>query len=56
MDPSVNQERLAEIARVRRTYVSHLELGKGSPTLDTIVRIATALDLDPSDLVRGLWA
>jgi transcriptional regulator with XRE-family HTH domain len=50
----VSQERLAEIAGVHRTYVGHLELGKGSPTLDTIVRVAAALKIDPAELVRGL--
>jgi len=32
----------------------HLELGRGSPTLDTIVRVAAALDVDPAKLVSGL--
>jgi DNA-binding phage protein len=32
----------------------NLELGKGSPTLDTIVRVAATLGLDPSELIRGL--
>ncbi len=32
----------------------HLELGRGSPTLDTIVRVAAALDVDPAELVSGL--
>jgi len=36
------------------TGTSHLELGKGSPTLDTIVRVALALEVDPSELVGGL--
>ena len=54
LDPSVSQEALAERAGVHRTYIGHLELGKGSPTLDTIVRIAKALGVDAADLVRGL--
>lgn len=54
MVPHVSQEKLAEIAGVHRTYVGHLERGKGSPTLDTLVRIAGALQVDPCELVRGL--
>ena len=54
LDPPVSQEGLAEIAGVHRTYISHLELGKGSPTLDTLVRVAAALTVDPAELVRGL--
>lgn len=54
MEPFVSQEDLAEIAGVHRTYIGHLERGKGSPTLDTIVRVARALDVDAADLVQGL--
>lgn len=54
LDPPVSQEALAELAGVHRTYISHLELGKGSPTLDTLVRVAAALNVDPAELVRGL--
>jgi transcriptional regulator with XRE-family HTH domain len=54
LDPPISQERLAEIAGVHRTYIGHLELGKGSPTLDTIVRVAAALGVDPAELVGGL--
>lgn len=54
LDPFVSQEALAEKAGVHRTYVGHLELGKGSPTLDTIVRIARALGVDAAELVKGL--
>jgi transcriptional regulator with XRE-family HTH domain len=54
LDPPVSQEGLAELAGVHRTYISHLELGKGSPTLDTIVRVASALEVDPAELVQGL--
>jgi transcriptional regulator with XRE-family HTH domain len=54
LDPPVSQEALADLAGVHRTYISHLELGKGAPTLDTIVRVASALGVDPAELVRGL--
>ena len=52
--PPVSQEALADLAGVHRTYISHLELGKGSPTLDTIVRVASALAVDPPELLPGL--
>lgn len=54
LDPFVSQEDLAERAGVHRTYVGHLENGRGSPTLDTIVRIAAALGVDPGELVAGM--
>jgi len=54
IDPPISQERLAELAGVHRTYISYIELGKGAPTLDTIVRIAAALSIDPGQLVREM--
>lgn len=50
----MSQERLADAAGVHRTYVGHVERGETTPTLYSIVRFAKALDLDASDLVRGL--
>lgn len=50
----ISQETLGELADVHRTYVGHLERGEVNPTLYSIVRIATALDLDPGELVKGL--
>jgi transcriptional regulator with XRE-family HTH domain len=50
----LSQEQLADVAGVHRTYVGHVERGETTPTLYSIVRFATALKLDASDLVRGL--
>jgi transcriptional regulator with XRE-family HTH domain len=50
----VSQEQLAALAGVHRTYVGHIERGTVTPTLDTIVRLAEALKIDPGDLVTGL--
>jgi transcriptional regulator with XRE-family HTH domain len=52
----LSQEKLAELADVHRTYVGHLERATVTPTLDTLVRLADALDVDTADLVRGLRA
>ena len=49
-----SQERLAELADVRRTFVGLLENGYSSPTLATIVRFARALDVDPGELIVGI--
>jgi transcriptional regulator with XRE-family HTH domain len=50
----LSQERLAGMAGMHTTYVGRLERGTIAPTLDTIVRLASALDLDPARLVCGL--
>lgn len=35
-------------------YVSRLELGKSSPTLEVIISLAKALDCQPGDLLNDL--
>ena len=40
----ISQEELAELARLHRTTLGSIENGKTSPTLDSIARIANALD------------
>lgn len=47
-----SQEALAFNADVHRTYVSMIERGLKSPTLAVIVRLATALRIKPSELLR----
>ena len=40
----ISQEELAHRANLHRTFISHLERGKKSPTLTTIVVLIAALD------------
>jgi transcriptional regulator with XRE-family HTH domain len=47
-----SQETLAFDAEVHRTYVSLIERGQKSPTLSVIVRLAKALNVNPSELLR----
>ena len=49
----LSQELLAEKAGIDRTYVSLLERGLRTPTLQTIVEIAKALQVSPVDLVSA---
>lgn len=50
----ITQERLSELAHIHRTYAGHVERGTVTPTLDTIVRLAAALNINPAVLVDGL--
>lgn len=50
----LSQERLAFKAGVHRTYISMLERGKASPTLDTLLRVCKVLRVRASDIVRKL--
>ena len=48
----ISQEELAEHAGVDRTYVSSLERGLKSPTLETFERICTALGTLPESVLK----
>ena len=55
----ISQERLAFESGLHPTYISLLERGLRSPSLKAIVRLSTALELRPSDLlarVEGLMS
>lgn len=49
----LSQEKLAELAGLHRTYVSSLERGQRNVGLDNIHAIARALDVPPSELLKG---
>jgi transcriptional regulator with XRE-family HTH domain len=53
-DIELSQEQLAERADLHRTYISSVEQGRRNLALRNIVKLAQALELDPSELVRGL--
>jgi transcriptional regulator with XRE-family HTH domain len=48
---NLTQERVAERARSDAKYLSALENGRSSPTLDTIIALAKALNVSVSELV-----
>ncbi|MFM0265551.1 helix-turn-helix domain-containing protein [Paraburkholderia sediminicola] len=52
----VSQEALAFEAGLDRTYISLLELGRRSPTLDTMSAIACALNISLIDLAEAIQA
>jgi transcriptional regulator with XRE-family HTH domain len=47
---NISQEKLAKITGLDRTFISLIENGKRSPTFSTILKICSALEMDPSDL------
>jgi transcriptional regulator with XRE-family HTH domain len=48
----ISQEKLAEYCELDRTYISLLERGLRQPTLITLFKIAKALDITPSELIK----
>lgn len=47
----MTQEQLAFEAELDRTYISHLENGHKSPTVDVLFRIAAALGIQASEII-----
>ena len=50
----VSQEVLSGLADIGRTHLSAIERGERKPTLETLYRISTALDVKMSDIVREI--
>lgn len=53
MAEGYSQESFADHAKVHRTYMGGIERGERNPTLTTIHRLADALDIDPSELLKS---
>lgn len=49
---AMSQEVLAELAAINRGYPSTLERGLRHPTLDVILRISSALNVEPATLIE----
>ena len=52
----LSQEALSLACGRHRTYVSLLERGQNSPTLNTVWRLAAALEIAPTEMVRRVEA
>jgi transcriptional regulator with XRE-family HTH domain len=50
----LSQEEVAARARVSREYVSMLETGKNTPTIDVFVRLCHAVGASPADVITKL--
>jgi transcriptional regulator with XRE-family HTH domain len=50
----LSQERLAELSDLHRTFVGGVERGERNVTVLTLAFIARALDVLPTDLLRGV--
>lgn len=51
LEAGLTQEKLGLDAELRRTYVSILELGQQQPSLETIIKLAKALNISASELI-----
>ena len=50
----LTQEVLSGLSDIGRTHLSAIERGERKPSLETIWRIAAAMDVAPSDIVKEI--
>lgn len=50
----ISLEDLGELAEVNWTTIGKIERGVSSPTVESLIRISTALELDPGSLLTGI--
>ncbi|MDE6659516.1 MAG: helix-turn-helix transcriptional regulator [Eubacterium sp.] len=50
----ISQEVLSGLADIGRTHLSAIERGERKPTLETLYRISTAMDIKMSDIVSEM--
>jgi transcriptional regulator with XRE-family HTH domain len=50
----LSQEAVADRAGLHRTHVAYIELGTRLPRLDTIVKLAGAVEVQPCKLLEGM--
>jgi DNA-binding XRE family transcriptional regulator len=55
VEPSLSQERLAQLTTLHRTGIGKIEQGRVDPHLTTLVVLAHGLGARLDDLVSGLW-
>lgn len=51
-EAEMTQEQLGFESDLRRTFISVLELGQQQPSLTSIFKLASALNISPSGLIR----
>ncbi|MFM1806931.1 MAG: hypothetical protein RL212_1190 [Pseudomonadota bacterium] len=50
----ISQEKLALLSAIDRSYMSEIERCLANPSIDAILRISNALEVNPEDLVKTL--
>ncbi|HTV69656.1 MAG TPA: helix-turn-helix transcriptional regulator [Rhizobiaceae bacterium] len=51
---NISQDELALLSEVERAYVGHLERGTKNPTIDTLAKLAAALECEIMELFRAV--
>lgn len=51
-EKNMSQGDIFRATKIERAYISNLEAGRQNPTLETIEKIATALEVEVSELTK----
>lgn len=51
---NISQETLASLSGIDRSHIGFIEQGRRRPTVETIYKIAQALDIRLEDIFKGL--
>ena len=49
----ITQEQLAEKAELSNVYISHIENSRSIPSLETLMKLCSALDITPDEVLLG---
>jgi transcriptional regulator with XRE-family HTH domain len=55
-EKNLSQEQLALLSELDRTYISLLERGKRRPTINTLIALSEALEIEPSEIIEKMVA
>jgi len=53
-EKSLSQEKLAELVGIHRTYVSQIERGLKSPTIQVLFKLSLAFNISASKLIEEI--
>jgi putative transcriptional regulator len=54
VEAGLSQQALSDYAGVDRKTVNRIENGHFSPNIETLLRLATALDVEPAEIFKGV--
>jgi len=52
LEKELTQEQVSHASKLHRTYISYMESGRKQPSLNVLFKLATALDIRPSELIE----
>jgi transcriptional regulator with XRE-family HTH domain len=54
VEAGLSQQALSDYAGIDRKTVNRIENGHFSPNIETLLRLATALDVEPAEIFKGV--